>query len=119
MNDNWFTDAAKQASGTQEAERIREIIESREKFVQRTIREERMKRARATIDVTAAQREFGAAPLPPRAARIKPDDAVTALMKHVKESDDPLSAAGEWISKVTNELSAVARDYLDENPDRG
>jgi len=48
------------------------------------------------------------------AARMTPDAALGVIEDAVRRSADPYLAAGEWISKITNALSAIAREYADE-----
>jgi hypothetical protein len=56
--------------------------------------------------------------IPPRPSAPKPMDPETALgviETAVIKSPDPYIAAGEWITKITNALSAIARQYADKD----
>lgn len=65
----------------------------------------------ATIDPSSNRASSGGGS---RAQLVSPEAALKAIVKHVRESDDPFTAAGEWISRVTNELSAIAREHAEE-----
>ena len=57
-------------------------------------------------EARAAAAEFGE-------TTITPDQALGVIERLVSSSEDPVAAAGEWITKVTNSLSAIAREHLD------
>ena len=53
-------------------------------------------------------------PKPPARAPITPEVGLAAIERVVREADDPLIAAGEWITRVTNSLSAIAQEGNDD-----
>lgn len=46
----------------------------------------------------------------PRPRTVSPEEALEIIKLTVQSTDDPFMAAGDWISRVTNELSQIARD---------
>ena len=64
---------------------------------------------RAFTNYTTAYR-----PKPPARAPITPEVGLAAIERVVREADDPLIAAGEWITRVTNSLSAIAQEGNDD-----
>ena len=101
MDDDWFTQAAKQASSTKQARATRRASAERE---MQAAKEARISK-RPSPEARAAAAEFG--------ETTKPDQALGAIERLVSSSEDPVAAAGEWITKVTNSLSAIAREHLD------
>ena len=95
MDDDWFAQAAKQASSTKQARATRRASAEREM--------QAAKEARSKKPSPEARAEFG----------ITPDQALGAIERLVSSSEDPVAAAGEWITKITNSLSAIAREHLD------
>lgn len=51
---------------------------------------------------------------PQRTQVITPETALGVIETAVRQADDPFVAAGEWISRVTNALSAIAREAADD-----
>jgi hypothetical protein len=51
-------------------------------------------------------------PAPPR--RWTSDDALTLILEEIKHAPDPMKAAGEWITKMTNAITGIIRDLDDE-----
>ena len=102
MDDDWFTQAAKQASSTKQARATRRASAERE---MQAAKEARISK-RPSPEARAAAAEFGE-------IIITPDQALGAIERLVSSSEDPVAAAGEWITKVTNSLSAIAREHLD------
>lgn len=98
MDDDWFTQAAKQASSTKQARVVRRASAEREMQAAKVARISK-KQARA------AAAEFG--------ATTTPEQALGVIERLVSSSEDPVAAAGEWITKITNSLSAIAREHLD------
>ncbi|HEY9438756.1 MAG TPA: hypothetical protein VIS29_08905 [Streptomyces sp.] len=49
---------------------------------------------------------------PPR--RWTSDDALTLILQEIKHAPDPMKAAGEWITKMTNAITGIIRDLDDE-----
>ena len=108
MDDDWFTQAAKQASSTKQARSVRRASAEREMQAAKELREARVARIskKPSPEARAAAAEFGE-------ATITPDQALGAIERLVSSSEDPVAAAGEWITKITNSLSAIAREHLD------
>ena len=108
MDDDWFTQAAKQASSTKQARATRRASAEREMQAAKELREARVARIskRPSPEARAAAAEFGE-------TTITPDQALGAIERLVSSSEDPVAAAGEWITKITNSLSAIAREHLD------
>ena len=111
MDDDWFTQAAKQASSTKQARATRRASAEREMQAAKELREARVAAIgriskKPSPEARAAAAEFGE-------AIIAPDQALGAIERLVSSSEDPVAAAGEWITKVTNSLSAIAREHLD------
>ena len=102
MDDDWFTQAAKQASSTKQARSVRRASAERE---MQAAKEARISK-KPSPEARAAAAEFGE-------TTITPDQALGAIERLVSSSEDPVAAAGEWITKVTNSLSAIAREHLD------
>ena len=100
-DDDWFVQAAKQASSTKQARSVRRASAERE---MQAAKEARISK-RPSPEARAAAAEFG--------ETTKPDQALGAIERLVSSSEDPVAAAGEWITKVTNSLSAIAREHLD------
>ena len=105
MDDDWFTQAAKQASKTKQARAARRASAEREMQAAKEVRVARISK-RPSPEARAAAAEFGA-------TTITPDQALGAIERLVSSSEDPVAAAGEWITKITNSLSAIAREHLD------
>ena len=101
MDDDWFAQAAKQASSTKQARATRRASAERE---MQAAKEARISK-KPSPEARAAAAEFG--------ETTKPDQALGAIERLVSSSEDPVAAAGEWITKVTNSLSAIAREHLD------
>lgn len=108
MDDDWFAQAAKQASSTKQARSVRRASAEREMQAAKELREARVARIskRPSPEARAAAAEFGE-------TTITPDQALGAIERLVSSSEDPVAAAGEWITKITNSLSAIAREHLD------
>lgn len=51
---------------------------------------------------------------PQRTQVITPETALGVIENAVSQADDPFIAAGEWISRVTNALSVIARRSADD-----
>ena len=102
MDDDWFAQAAKQASSTKQARATRRASAERE---MQAAKEARISK-RPSPEARAAAAEFGE-------TTITPDQALGAIERLVSSSEDPVAAAGEWITKITNSLSAIAREHLD------
>ena len=102
MDDDWFTQAAKQASSTKQARATRRASAERE---MQAAKEARISK-RPSPEARAAAAEFGE-------TTITPDQALGAIERLVSSSEDPVAAAGEWITKITNSLSAIAREHLE------
>lgn len=105
MDDDWFAQAAKQASSTKQARATRRASAEREMQAAKEARVARISK-RPSPEARAAAMEFGA-------TTITPDQALGAIERLVSSSEDPVAAAGEWITKITNSLSAIAREHLD------
>lgn len=108
MDDDWFAQAAKQASSTKQARSVRRASAEREMQAAKELREARVARIskKPSPEARAAAAEFGE-------TTITPDQALGAIERLVSSSEDPVAAAGEWITKITNSLSAIAREHLD------
>ena len=108
MDDDWFTQAAKQASSTKQARATRRASAEREMQAAKELREARVARIskKPSPEARAAAAEFGA-------TTITPEQALGAIERLVSSSEDPVAVAGEWITKITNSLSAIAREHLD------
>ena len=108
MDDDWFTQAAKQASSTKQARATRRASAEREMQAAKELREARVARIskKPSPKARAAAAEFGE-------TTITPDQALGAIERLVSSSEDPVAAAGEWITKITNSLSAIAREHLE------
>lgn len=104
-DDDWFAQAAKQASSTKQARATRRASAEREMQAAKEARVARISK-RPSPEARAAAAEFGE-------TTITPDQALGAIERLVSSSEDPVAAAGEWITKVTNSLSAIAREHLD------
>lgn len=39
------------------------------------------------------------------------DDALTLILETIRHSDDPHAAAGEWLTKVTNGIIEITREF--------
>ena len=104
-DDDWFTQAAKQASSTKQARSVRRASAEREMQAAKEARVARISK-RPSPEARAAAAEFGE-------TTITPDQALGTIERLVSSSEDPVAAAGEWITKVTNSLSAIAREHLD------
>ncbi len=102
MDDDWFTQAATQASSTKQARVVRRASAERE---MQAAKEARISK-KPSPEARAAAAEFGE-------TTITPDQALGAIERLVSSSEDPVAAAGEWITKITNSLSAIAREHLD------
>ena len=102
MDDDWFAQAAKQASSTKQARATRRASAERE---MQAAKEARISK-KPSPKARAAAAEFWE-------TTITPDQALGAIERLVSSSEDPVAAAGEWITKVTNSLSAIAREHLD------
>lgn len=105
MDDDWFAQAAKQASSTKQARSVRRASAEREMQAAKEARVARISK-KPSPEARAAAAEFGE-------TTITPDQALGAIERLVSSSEDPVAAAGEWITKVTNSLSAIAREHLD------
>lgn len=107
MDDDWFSQAATQASSTKQARVVRRASAEREMQAAKELREARVARIskRPSPEARAAAAEFG--------ETTTPDQALGAIERLVSSSEDPVAAAGEWITKITNSLSAIAREHLD------
>lgn len=107
MDDDWFSQAAKQASSTKQARATRRASAEREMQAAKEARVAAIGRIskRPSPEARAAAAEFG--------ATTTPDQALGAIERLVSSSEDPVAAAGEWITKITNSLSAIAREHLD------
>ena len=105
MDDDWFTQAAKQASSTKQARATRRASAEREMQAAKEARVARISK-KPSPEARRAAAEFGA-------TTITPDQALGAIERLVSSSEDPVAAAGEWITKITNSLSAIAREHLD------
>ena len=107
MDDDWFTQAAKQASKTKQARSVRRASAEREMQEAKELREAigRISK-KPSPQARRAAAEFGE-------TTITPDQALGAIERLVSSSEDPVAAAGEWITKITNSLSAIAREHLD------
>ena len=108
MDDDWFTQAAKQASSTKQARATRRASAEREMQAAKELREARVAAIgriskKPSPKARAAAAEFGE----------PADQALGAIERLVSSSEDPVAAAGEWITKITNSLSAIAREHLD------
>ncbi len=101
MDDDWFTQAAKQASSTKQARVVRRASAEREMQAAKFARISK----KPSPEARAAAAEFG--------ETTTPDQALGAIERLVSSSEDPVAAAGEWITKITNSLSAIAREHLD------
>ncbi len=101
MDDDWFTQAAKQASSTKQARVVRRASAEREMQAAKVARISK----KPSPEARAAAAEFG--------ETTTPDQALGAIERLVSSSEDPVAAAGEWITKITNSLSAIAREHLD------
>ena len=108
MDDDWFAQAAKQASSTKQARSVRRASAEREMQAAKELREARVARIskKPSPEARAAAAEFGE-------TTITPDQALGAIERLVSSSEDPVAAAGEWITKITNSLSAIAREHLE------
>ena len=108
MDDDWFSQAAKQASSTKQARATRRASAEREMQAAKELREARVARIskKPSPKARAAAAEFGE-------PAITPDQALGAIERLVSSSEDPVAAAGEWITKITNSLSAIAREHLE------
>ena len=113
MNDpniqDWF---AKAVSETPEIPAITRRVKSTAKPADPTKVREAVRAftsARAATNYTTAYR-----PKPPARAPITPEVGLAAIERVVREADDPLIAAGEWITRVTNSLSAIAQEGNDD-----
>lgn len=98
MDDDWFSQAAKQASSTKQARATRRASAEREMQAAKVARISKN-------EARAAAAEFG--------ATTTPEQALGVIERLVSSSEDPVAAAGEWITKITNSLSAIAREHLD------
>lgn len=105
MDDDWFAQAAKQASSTKQARSVRRASAEREMQAAKEARVARISK-KPSPEARAAAAEFGE-------TTITPDQALGAIERLVSSSEDPVAAAGEWITKITNSLSAIAREHLD------
>ena len=105
MDDDWFTQAAKQARISKQAIAARRASAEREMQAAKELREARVARIskKPSPKARAAAAEFGEST----------DQALGAIERLVSSSEDPVAAAGEWITKITNSLSAIAREHLD------
>lgn len=101
MDDDWFTQAAKQASSTKQARVVRRASAEREMRAAKVARISK----KPSPEARAAAAEFG--------ATTTPEQALGVIERLVSSSEDPVAAAGEWITKITNSLSAIAREHLD------
>ena len=101
MDDDWFSQAATQASSTKQARATRRASAERE---MQAAKEARISK-KPSPKARAAAAEFG--------ETTTPDQALGAIERLVSSSEDPVAAAGEWITKITNSLSAIAREHLD------
>ena len=108
MDDEWFAAAAREASSTKQAKSVRRASAEREMQAAKEARVAAIGRInkRPSPEARAAAAEFGA-------TTITPDQALGAIERLVSSSEDPVAAAGEWITKITNSLSAIAREHLD------
>ena len=104
MDDDWFAQAAKRASSTKQARSVRRASAEREMQAAKEARVARISK-KPSPEARAAAAEFG--------ETTKPDQALGVIERLVSSSEDPVAAAGEWITKVTNSLSAIAREHLD------
>lgn len=114
MDDDWFSQAAKQASSTKQARATRRASAEREMQAAKELREARVAAIgriskKPSPKARAAAAEFGETTKP----AITPDQALGAIERLVSSSEDPVAAAGEWITKITNSLSAIAREHLE------
>ncbi len=110
MDDDWFSQAAKQASSAKQAKSVRRASAEREMQAAKELRDARVAAIgriskKPSPEARAAAAEFG--------ATTTPDQALGAIERLVSSSEDPVAAAGEWITKITNSLSAIAREHLD------
>ena len=105
MDDDWFTQAATQASSTKQARVVRRASAEREMQAAKEARIGRISK-KPSPKARAAAAEFGE-------TTITPDQALGAIERLVSSSEDPVAAAGEWITKITNSLSAIAREHLE------
>ena len=101
MDDDWFAQAAKQASSTKQARATRRASAERE---MQAAKEARISK-KPSPKARAAAAEFG--------ETTTPDQALGAIERLVSSSEDPVAAAGEWITKITNSLSAIAREHIE------
>ena len=101
MDDDWFAQAATQASSTKQARVVRRASAEREMQAAKVARISK----KPSPGARAAAAEFG--------ETTTPDQALGAIERLVSSSEDPVAAAGEWITKITNSLSAIAREHLD------
>lgn len=104
MDDDWFSQAAKQASSTKQARSTRRASAEREMQAAKEARVARISK-KPSPKARAAAAEFG--------ETTTPDQALGAIERLVSSSEDPVAAAGEWITKITNSLSAIAREHLE------
>lgn len=102
MDDDWFTQAAKQASSTKQARVVRRASAEREMQAAKVARISK----KPSPGARAAAEEFGE-------TTQSADQALGAIERLVSSSEDPVAAAGEWITKITNSLSAIAREHLE------
>ena len=104
MDDDWFSQAAKQASSTKQARVVRRASAEREMQAAKEARVARISK-KPSPKARAAAAEFG--------ATTTPEQALGVIERLVSSSEDPVAAAGEWITKITNSLSAIAREHLE------
>lgn len=112
-DDDWFSQAAKQASSTEQARATRRASAEREMQAAKELREARVAAIgrisrRPSPEARAAAAEFGETMKP---KLITPEQALGIIERVVSSSEDPVAAAGEWITKITNSLSAIAREH--------
>ena len=104
MDDDWFVQAVTQASSTKQARVVRRASAEREMQAAKEARVARISK-KPSPEARAAAAEFG--------ATTTPEQALGVIERLVSSSEDPVAAAGEWITKITNSLSAIAREHLD------
>lgn len=121
MSTDWFKEAAKAASKTEHAREMRRATAEREsssRAAELKAKREALSRRRDPRAVAAASSEFGIPTvIPPEPVRQKPptpDEALAVIEELVMKSKNPVEAAGEWIGKITNALSSIANDHLDD-----
>jgi hypothetical protein len=62
---------------------------------------------RAALDYVFEHKRL---PLPPRPKVLTTDEALTMILETIRHDPDTLKSAGEWITKVTNGITAITRE---------